>query len=69
MSRLRKNWPMTCAAAYDTVRSVPTRFVVAPGHQDDELERIVEVHAAFVVVEKVHHAAGYPRPLTSRGAG
>jgi|SRR5438105_3276875 len=37
---------------YEAVRAVPTRFVVAPGHEQPEIETIVERHPSYVMVEK-----------------
>jgi len=37
---------------YESLRRVPTRFAVAPGHNVDEVERVVEANGRFVVVEK-----------------
>ena len=37
---------------YAAVRSEPTRFIVAPGHENVELEKVVERHDRFFVVEK-----------------
>jgi hypothetical protein len=37
---------------YTAVRSEPTRFIVAPGHENSELEGVVERHDRFFVVEK-----------------
>jgi hypothetical protein len=37
---------------YAEVRAHPTRFFVAPGHELDEHERVVEQNDRFVVVEK-----------------
>jgi hypothetical protein len=41
------------AATYENVRRFPTRFIVRPGHEVTEYERIVDDGDAFVVVEKV----------------
>lgn len=40
------------AAEFEAVRNSPRRFVVLPGHEIPELERIVEDRGAFEVVEK-----------------
>lgn len=40
------------AAEYAAVHEVPHRFIVAPGHETPEIERIVERHPAYDVVEK-----------------
>ena len=37
---------------YAAVRTSPTRFLVAPGHEDPSLESIVERHDGFFVVDK-----------------
>jgi len=37
---------------YADVRSHPTRFFVVPGHEMDELERVVEENERFTVVQK-----------------
>ena len=40
------------AAQYRDVRSAPDRFVVVPGHERLELERVVGSHDGYLVVEK-----------------
>lgn len=37
---------------YEHVRAEGTRFLVAAGHQDIEVEQVVETHENYVVVEK-----------------
>lgn len=37
---------------YEKVRLDGTHFLVAAGHEDIEVEQVVEVHANYVVVEK-----------------
>ena len=37
---------------YETIRGDGARFVVMPGHEDIELERVVSVQPAYLVVEK-----------------
>jgi hypothetical protein len=37
---------------YEAVRSYPARFVVARGHELPKVERVVEDHERFLVVEK-----------------
>lgn len=39
-------------AEYEAVRRARTRFVVAPGHQREESERVVEDNGRFLVVER-----------------
>jgi hypothetical protein len=38
------------------VREQPRRFFVLPGHQDPQLERVVETHGDYLVVEKTGEA-------------
>jgi len=40
------------AETYQRVREHPRRFLVLPGHVDETLESRVEVHPAYVIVEK-----------------
>jgi hypothetical protein len=40
-------------AEYEAVRANPERFLVLPGHEELRIERLVEQHAGFFVVEKV----------------
>jgi hypothetical protein len=42
---------------YQQVRAEPTRFVVLSGHESADVERVVDRHARFVVVQKVGAAA------------
>jgi hypothetical protein len=39
-------------AEYEAAHAAPHRFIVAPGHEHPEIERIVEEHRAYLVVEK-----------------
>src|ERR671935_1768321 len=43
--------PMTLAE-YERVRSEPTYFAIVPGHELPEVERVVERHATYLLVEK-----------------
>jgi hypothetical protein len=43
--------PMT-AAEYEAIRAESTRFAVAPGHEDPEIERVIERYPAYLVIEK-----------------
>lgn len=47
-------------AEYDDAHARPNRFVVAPGHASPAVERVVEEHGTYHVVEK--HAE--PPPAT-----
>jgi hypothetical protein len=40
------------AAKYEWVRADPHRFLVVPGHENAELERVVERAESYVVVQK-----------------
>ena len=42
-------------SVYEAVRDQPRRFLVLPGHQR-EVERVVEEHADFLVIEKFGEA-------------
>ncbi len=37
---------------YEAVRSIPTHFIVAPGHDVPEIERVVTTNARYTVVAK-----------------
>lgn len=39
--------------AYEAIRSSPLRFLVSPGHEWPELDRVVSEHEGYVVVETV----------------
>jgi hypothetical protein len=41
---------------YQRVREQPRWFLLIPGHEDPQLERIVERHPDFLVVEKIGEA-------------
>ncbi len=49
-------WAWARLSEYEAVRSQDDRFVVVPGHETPELERIVERNADFLVVDKVAEA-------------
>lgn len=42
---------------YESVRASPRRFIVVPGHERPETERVVERRSAYLVVEKLDQAA------------
>lgn len=42
---------------YERVRAVPTHFIVVPGHEEAEIERLVASADGFAVVEKEGEAA------------
>jgi transcription initiation factor TFIID subunit TAF12 len=37
---------------YESVRDEPTTFLLVPGHEDTQIERVVEKHRRFNIVEK-----------------
>jgi hypothetical protein len=39
-------------AEYEAVRADPARFTVVPGHEKPDVERVVEQHAGYFVVQK-----------------
>jgi len=41
---------------YETLRSDSTRFAVVAGHEIEDVERVVERHEHYVVVEKIGRA-------------
>jgi hypothetical protein len=45
--------------AYRRVRSENDRFVLVPGHEDPEIERVVERAERYVVVDKLPEAEPY----------
>jgi hypothetical protein len=52
---------------YEDVRAEPTRFLLAPGHGESSIERVVERTEEFDVVEKVSpEAATVARALNPR---
>ena len=48
-------------AAYEGVRASPVRFLLLPGHESPQVERIVERRRAYTVVENVGEAAEVAR--------
>jgi hypothetical protein len=49
---LERVGPLTIAE-YESVRHDPTQFIIAAGHQAPDVERLIEEHAKYTVVEKV----------------
>jgi hypothetical protein len=54
-------------AVYERVARERYRFVVIPGHEDPDIERVLERHSSHVVVEKIGEARrqidrDHPRP-------
>jgi hypothetical protein len=50
---------------YEQLRRVPTHFAVRPGHEIPDVERVVERHDEFVVVEKFGESASRPSVLST----
>ncbi len=53
-------------ADYERVRSVPTEFIVAPGHEQLDVETVVEDAGGFRVVRKRDEAASVARATDPR---
>jgi hypothetical protein len=52
---------------YEDVRSDATKFLLAPGHEDERVERVVEERPRYEVVRKVHRiVAAHVRRLDPR---
>jgi hypothetical protein len=51
---------------YEELRSSPLRFVVVPGHEIPDVERVVETTDAYNVIEKFGEAAGIARDRDPR---
>lgn len=51
---------------YEAVRDVPTHFIVKPGHELADEERIVESHGEYLIVEKIGHAGRRAADLDPR---
>jgi hypothetical protein len=54
---------------YDTIRESPDRFVLCAGHENPDIERVVERCPGYVVVEKVGAAADEVERLDRRDRG
>ena len=53
---------------YEELRSHPNRFAVLPGHVLETVERVVDAHDGYVVVEKLGPAAVIAAELDPRRA-
>jgi uncharacterized protein (DUF1499 family) len=38
---------------YESVRAEPTHFIIAPGHEESPIERVLEHRRGYAIVEKV----------------
>lgn len=59
---------MLTRAAYQRVREEGTRFVLAPGHMNNAIEKVVESADEHVLIEKVGTAAQIAAALDPRSA-
>lgn len=57
------------AGDYERVRSVATRFVIRPGHDEPGVERVLERHPTHWVVEKTGVAGEVAEELDPRDSG
>jgi hypothetical protein len=56
-------------AEYEAVRESPRRFPIAPGHQFEEFEHVIEENDRFMIVEKDGKAGEMAEKLDARQAG
>jgi hypothetical protein len=54
------------AAEYEAVRSNATRFIVKPGHQIEEVEKVTASPDGYLIVEKDSPLAGIARATEPR---
>jgi len=59
------------APEYERIRSSPNLFVILPGHESPQVDRVVEVGEGFSLVEKTKHTdlvvPFYPRTRLPKG--
>jgi hypothetical protein len=53
---------------YEAVRSVGDRFALVPGHEVDEIERVVERADGYLIVEKIGQGREIARGHDPRGS-
>lgn len=53
---------------YERVRANPRRFIVLPGHERLDVEKVVERNPGYFVVEKIEAAAEHAVETDPRGA-
>ena len=51
---------------YEAVRANPRRFIVKPGHERTELERVVDTRDGYLVVEKIGDAGAVAQRAARR---
>lgn len=54
--------------AYEAIRQHPNHFAVKPGHEVSDVERTVERHPAYLVVEKLGEGDDLARQLDPRAS-
>jgi hypothetical protein len=52
---------------YEEIRAHPRRFVVAPGHENPDVETVVEARSGYVIVEKRDQAGEVADARDPRG--
>ena len=52
---------------YEDIRAHPRRFVVVPGHENPDVEDVVEARAGYLIVEKRDQAGEVAEACDSRG--
>jgi hypothetical protein len=50
---------------YDRIHGDPRRFIVLSGHEDEELETVLETHTDYLVVEKRGEAGEQAEAMSS----
>jgi hypothetical protein len=69
-ARLECNLPVEVSLAeYERVRAFPRRFIVSPGHQLPEFEKVVDHTDRYVVVEKIDGAGEAAEAADKRERG
>jgi hypothetical protein len=53
-------------AAYEELRRSPLHFFVVPGHDIPDVERVISLHEAYAVIEKIGEAAEIARERDPR---
>lgn len=56
-------------ADYERVRADPRRFLLQPGHEIAQVEKVVERHPGYIVVEKVGDAGAVAEAADPRSDG
>jgi hypothetical protein len=51
-----RTWLKLTAREYEAVRADPMRFLIVPGHERPDAERVIERHDHYAVIEKYEEA-------------